>query len=100
MSTTKEWLPLQSYEKGRRCRGHNSLRRLMAKLKLWEQELVDRTKASSVMQQLSPLRYPLCDSWVLNVLEKSAQHSYDSYSFPVGMWFYRNLVNITEFSYN
>ena len=27
-------------------------------------------------QQLSPLRYPLCDSRVPNALEKSAQHSY------------------------
>ena len=30
----------------------------------------------SVTQQLSPLRYPLCDSRVPNALEKSAQHSY------------------------
>ena len=34
-------------------------------------------QVSSLTQQLSPLRYPLCDSRVLNALEKSAQHSYE-----------------------
>ena len=33
-------------------------------------------QVSRVTQQLSPLRYPLCDSRVPNALEKSAQHSY------------------------
>ena len=33
-------------------------------------------QVSKVTQQLSPLRYPLCDSRVPNALEKSAQHSY------------------------